>query len=106
MYGGSGWLGLLLPANKHFYGILGLFSAPGLSPLFHRQFIDNETQFFLFKASFLFILDFYICSFTNFQNSITLDTDKILTSSQEFQALNVAKKLVYLSQYKKIATYN
>ena len=32
----------------------------------YQCLIDNETQFFLFKASFLIILDFYICGFTNF----------------------------------------
>ena len=44
-----------------------------------------------FKASFHIILDFEICGFTNKQNSITLDTDMILTSSfHQFEALDVA----------------
>ena len=44
-----------------------------------------------FKVSFLIILDFFNFWFHQFQNSITLDTDMLLTSSfHQLEALDVA----------------
>ena len=62
----------------------------------------KRSQFFLFKASFLIILDFFT-RFTKFK--IQYLTDMILTSgSHQTKALDVTKNLEYLTPCGKIMT--
>ena len=59
------------------------------------HFIFDETQFFLFKGSFLIILDFKICGFTNLRH----DTDLWFSP---IQSTGCCLKLVYLLHMKKL----